>query len=183
MSEFKEGTVTSSVHTQKCPPHDWVEKKRESPEETKAANQKQIKKLEARKAKKKSKEKRENIEREIQSAKFEIFALDSNMERLQIEASEVKYVCRICKAEVRPDILGKEQIAESQSIHPETYDGDSRKSKQAQKLVDVQRMLNEKNGTNHKPMAKVDKSKIVEEADDELIRQACERRNLELEIL
>jgi hypothetical protein len=142
MTETIEGVATPDV----CPPHQWKEQSRETPQETKDKNQANSDKL--AKSPSKAEQKR--------GYDHENTAIDKNMNTMPIEATSVIYECDLCHDKQEVDILGaNNQVAEAKSRKAKKVKD---KRKQAKNYKDIQRQLNAEKGTSHKPLAKTDSS-------------------------
>jgi hypothetical protein len=169
MSEVVEKVETPAT----CPPHEYEEISRETPEETKRKNS-----AEAEALRSKGKAIREP---QARGAEFANKSIDKNMQKLDIQATEVQFRCKICKKDaIKIDILGKEQIAESQSESARNIDTDKRKSTQAKRMKAIQEMLNKQSGQTKKPLSKIDKTVV---GDEELAKRTCNRRGLDFEFI
>jgi hypothetical protein len=151
----------------KCPPHAWVVTDSKTPERAKADNTAEANRLRAKGG-------RRDV-RQAETLEFANKSIDANMQRLNIQACEVKIKCTICGQKGEIDILGDEQAAESQSESARNLDTDKRKSKQARRYNDVQNTMNDVQGTNHQPMSKIDTAQI---GDHNLAKRTCARRGM-----
>lgn len=162
--------------SEKCPPHDWLVTSQKTPAQAKQDNAAEAARLRRKGGAK-------DI-RQAETLEFENKAIDKNMTKMNIQACSVEYKCKDCPEKGEIDILGDEQVAESQSCTAKNYDtgGKKRKSDQAKKLNDIQSVMNDIQGTSHIPIAKFDKSQI---GDQDLARRTCARktRNMEPEFL
>jgi hypothetical protein len=140
-------SVGTPAPPQKCPPHEWEEKGREKPDDTKAKNDANATVLESKPSK----------AHQAKGPRHENNAIDKNMTKMPIEATSVKYKCRICGADQEVDILGQNnQVAEAKSQNAK---GVKNSSSQCKNYSDIQRQLNEEKGTSNQPLAKVDQSR------------------------
>jgi uncharacterized Zn-binding protein involved in type VI secretion len=158
----------------KCPPHDWEIVSAQTPEETKAENSAKAAELRARGGK--------NAIRQAETLDFEIKAIDANMDKMQIDMTNVKIKCKDCPQDGQIDIIGDEQIAEAQSVSAENYRKDKKKEAQAERLVEFQNMMNGVNhlGPQHQPISKHDNA---QHGDGAKVREVCARRKLTPEFL
>ena len=140
----------------KCPPHEWLVISQKTPDQTKADNQARATYLRGRGGKKQI--------REAETLEFANKAIDANMKIMNIQACEVKIKCDVCGEDGEIDILGDEQVAESQSETARNMDTSSRKSAQAKRLVDVQNTMNSIQGTSHQPKSKIDSAQVGDQA-------------------
>jgi uncharacterized Zn-binding protein involved in type VI secretion len=168
------GADNPDSKAEKCPPHDWRIISKKTPDEAKKDNT-----AEAQRLRKKGK----RDVRQAETLEFENKAIDHNMKKMNIQYCQVKIKCNDCGEEGEIDILGDEQIGESQSTTARNLDTGSsgrKKSAQAKRLNDCQNQMNEIQGTNHQPKAKMDQSQI---GDEDLATRTCNRRNMQPEFI
>jgi hypothetical protein len=134
--------------TKKCPPHDWyVADPGKSAEDGMAEQQNKIDDL----------KKSPSRAGQMRGAQFEKDAIDLNGRKRPIESTGRIYRCRRCGAEQEVDIVFKDgQIAEAKSRN---FKGVKSGGDQAGRYTDLQTSLNKQNGTNFKPLGKLDKSR------------------------
>jgi hypothetical protein len=161
------GNQGATASVQKCPPHEWVVTSQKTPEKAKEDNANEAARLRAKGGAR-------DI-RQAETLEFANKAIDTNMATMKIQACEVKIKCDACGEEGEIDILGDEQVAESQSESARNLDTDKRKSRQAKRLNDVQNTMNGAQGTAHKPKAKIDSGQI---GDRRLAERTCARRSM-----
>ncbi|MGA9669929.1 MAG: hypothetical protein WBQ94_12010 [Terracidiphilus sp.] len=138
-------TQEEESEPKKCPPHDWYEyKPGKPPKEGMEEKQDMIDDL----------SKSPSRAQQMRGIQFEKDATDLNGKKRPIESTGRIYRCRRCGAEQEVDINFKDgQVAEAKS---RGFNGVKNASKQAQRYTDLQAFLNKQNGTNFKPLAKLD---------------------------
>lgn len=142
---YTDGVASGSEpEPEKCPPHVWKEEKSETPEQTKEKNNKNATTLLSKPSK----------ALQAKGPLFENHAIDSNMEKMNIQATSVVYRCSRagCGAEQEVDIKGEKQIAEAKS---RTAKGWKSKGEQCRNYREIQSQLF---GASTPPLAKMDKS-------------------------
>lgn len=157
---------------EKCPPHAWSITSEKTAEQAKADNEDRAKYLRGRGGKQQV--------RQAETLEFANKAIDANMDVMHIRAVEVNIKCDDCGEEGEIDILGDEQVAESQSVSAENYRKDGKKRAQADRLNDYQSQMNKRCGTKHKPRAKFDDARVGEE---QKVRDVCAKRQMAPEFI
>lgn len=175
------------------PPHQWEvvvddkgDEKKQTPEQAKKEKAEQAKEFRERDREREAKaaamgapKPDPRYEKDAQDLDFESKAITKNEEKKKIAACEVEYKCKNCPENTKVDIVFEDgQLGECQNEKARNYDTDKRKSKQAKKLVDIQRQINEQRKTNHKPMAKFNNDNI---GDAALADRSATRRGLQFE--
>jgi len=145
-----------------CDPHEWVEENSETPTQTIQKNENLV----SGNANKPSQE------IAMRGYKFEVKAINANMEKLRIQKTSVSYVCRRCGQSQEVDIQGEYQIAEAMS---RSFKGVKSASKQRERLRKIQKQLD----SSKNPLAKIDGD--LDDADKSKDYYAA--RNVDTEIV
>ncbi len=163
-----EETIQRCPESKNCPPHEWVLwKEGKSVDDATRVAQDRLAEL----------SKSPSQSDTMRGVAFEQESMDLNNKKHPIDTVGAIYKCRRCGAEQEVDILFKDgQIAESKSANLKSV---KKKSKQSQRLLDLQSSLNCNKGTNFKPLAKLD----ANHSDIDSVAQKYNERGYEVERL
>ncbi|WP_224250075.1 hypothetical protein [Hyalangium gracile] len=166
--QANEKVIQECPGNKNCPPHDWVVSKQgKSVDEARKEAKERITEL----------SKSPSQSDTMRGVVFERDAMELNNKKRPIETVGTVFKCRRCGVEQEVDIIFKDgQIAESKSANLKSV---KKKSKQSQRLLDLQSFLNCNRSTNFQPLAKLD----ANHSEVDPVAQKYQERGYEIERL